>query len=100
MAVADGVAHDFGMAIWLYECRDRGTNMPAGFQLDNGCWYPMETEIRSCCKVEHLPNERYPYLLRDHMCSFEHIATMYNIPVDVLRRGVRKAKCPCASLSN
>lgn len=59
-----------------------------------GRWYPVEEERRPCCGRVRSPSRAYPYSLLLHCRTIGHVAALYGVGEEELRRAVRKMRPP------
>lgn len=64
--------------------RRNGTSTPAGRYTERGHWKQDDSERRECCR-RHAPGQTYPQALRKHCLGAEHVARLFDVPVDAVR---------------
>jgi len=65
----------------------RNYNIPGIWYKMDGVrlWYPLPSEVRSCCQSISLPNIKFPYTLIDHCRTLKHCAMLHGIDPKVAR---------------
>lgn len=80
-------------AVTEYRARATGTHVPDGAYI-HGSWSPSPTETRPCC-AHHRPTNQpyapsqYPESARHHCLGMRHVAALYGVRVQDLRRALR-----------
>lgn len=75
-------------AVAEYRGRRDGTRRPHGhYRAGREAWYPVASERRECCKP-HL--HRNPLAIRRHLQGVEHVANLYGIDQEALRRALTR----------
>ena len=78
-------------AAQCYMARKARTEHPDGTFDAKKRFYPSPAEEQPCCSFIRQPSARYPYSLMVHCRTVQHIAALYSVSVDTLRRAVRTA---------
>lgn len=77
-------------AVTEYKRRVNRQSHPKGTFEKNGAWYPdPDREEQDCCAHVRRPSRAWPYSLMKHCRSVEHVAALFGVPVQELRRAAR-----------
>ncbi len=65
---------------------------PKGSFDKQGRWWPDEEEERPCCRRIRTPSRRWPYSLLVHCRTLHHIAQLFGVDENALRKVVKQVK--------
>jgi hypothetical protein len=68
--------------------RNRQTH-PSGRWDRGGRWYASDSERCDCCRHIRTPSRAYPYSEMAHCRTAEHVANLYGVNPDDVRRAAR-----------
>lgn len=73
-----------------YIARQQRNQHPAGKFDKAGRWEPSESERCDCCAAIRTPSRAYKYGLMVHCRTMAHIANLYGVAIQDVRRAVRE----------
>lgn len=75
--------------------QNRKTNPDGKFD-KQGRFYPSEKETCSCCNSVRSPSKRFPYSYMTHCRTITHVAHLFDVDLNELRREVKRLNPPSA----
>jgi len=69
-----------------YQARQNREAHPDGHFDRGGRWYPSEAERQVCCSSIRPPSRKWPYSLLKHCRSLCHVANLYGLEPDMVKR--------------